>query len=161
MSMRRPAKCMAHGGICIGPSTKWVVWWIPWEARNGIGKQLSGFSSRRLRWLVIRQSLSPQRGTVAMHGLLVRSWATLSNIEPTRPSRIVSSKITGASNSDTLPCAALEPSRQRRVFVVTRDELRKYFRSRRSMGKSISLSQRRRAFLNQLVALPILLQAAS
>jgi len=46
-------------------------------------------------------------------------------------------------------------------FCCAFDELRNYFRPRRMMGKSISLSERRQAFLNQLVAVQVLLQAAS
>jgi transposase-like protein len=46
-------------------------------------------------------------------------------------------------------------------FCRAFDELRSYFRPHCMMEKSISLSERRRAFLNQLVALQVLLQAAS
>jgi putative transposase len=54
-----------------------------------------------------------------------------------------------------------EPLKRRLVSVVTRDELQKYFRPRRIMGEAVSLSQRRPAFLDRLVALQALLQAAS
>jgi transposase-like protein len=50
---------------------------------------------------------------------------------------------------------------QQPVSVVTRDELRNYLRPHRFMGETISLSERRQVFLNRLVALQTLLQAAS
>ncbi|BCL83770.1 hypothetical protein ccbrp13_62350 [Ktedonobacteria bacterium brp13] len=46
-------------------------------------------------------------------------------------------------------------------FCRAFDELGSYFRPHCMMGKSISLSEKRRVFLNQLVALQVLLQAAS
>lgn len=46
-------------------------------------------------------------------------------------------------------------------FCRTFDELRKYLRPRCIMGEAISLSERRRAFLDRLAALQALLQAAS
>jgi transposase-like protein len=46
-------------------------------------------------------------------------------------------------------------------FCCAFDEVRNYFRPRRILGESISLSERRRAFLDRLVALQALLQAAS
>ena len=46
-------------------------------------------------------------------------------------------------------------------FCCAFDELQHYFRQRRRMGESVSLPERRRAFLDRLVALQALLQAAS
>ena len=46
-------------------------------------------------------------------------------------------------------------------FCCAFDELRNYLRPCRIMGESISLSERRRAFLERFVALQVLLQAAS
>jgi hypothetical protein len=46
-------------------------------------------------------------------------------------------------------------------FCCVFDELRNYLRPRHILGESISLSGRRQAFLDRLVALQALLQAAS
>jgi putative transposase len=46
-------------------------------------------------------------------------------------------------------------------FCCAFDELRNYFRSRRTMGELISLPEQRRAFLQRLAALKALIQAAS
>jgi transposase-like protein len=46
-------------------------------------------------------------------------------------------------------------------FCCAFDELRNYLRPRRLMGESISLSERRRTFLDRLVTLQALLQVAS
>jgi putative transposase len=46
-------------------------------------------------------------------------------------------------------------------FCCAFDELRKYLHPRPIMGESLSLSERRRVFLDRLVALQALLQAAS
>ena len=46
-------------------------------------------------------------------------------------------------------------------FCRAFDELGSYFRPHCMMGKSISLSEQRRAFLKQLVTLQVLLQSAS
>jgi len=46
-------------------------------------------------------------------------------------------------------------------FCCAFDELRNYFRLRRTMGELISLPEQRRAFLQRLAALKALIQAAS
>ena len=46
-------------------------------------------------------------------------------------------------------------------FCCAFDELQHYFRQRRRMGESVSLPERRRAFLDRFVVLQALLQAAS
>ena len=46
-------------------------------------------------------------------------------------------------------------------FCCAFDELRNYLCPRRAMGEPISLSEQRRAFLQRLVALKALIQAAS
>ena len=46
-------------------------------------------------------------------------------------------------------------------FCCGFDELRNYFRPRRTMGERVSLPEQRRAFLQRLVTLKALLQAAS
>jgi hypothetical protein len=46
-------------------------------------------------------------------------------------------------------------------FCCAFDELRNYFRSRRTMGEPISLSEQRRAFFQRLASLKALIQAAS
>lgn len=46
-------------------------------------------------------------------------------------------------------------------FCCGFDELRTYFRPRRTMGERASLPEQRRAFLQRLVTLKALLQAAS
>jgi putative transposase len=46
-------------------------------------------------------------------------------------------------------------------FCCAFDELRNYLRPRSILGESISLSERRRTFLNRITALQALLQAAS
>jgi putative transposase len=49
---------------------------------------------------------------------------------------------------------------RRHASVVTRDELRNYLRPRRTMGEVASLLEQRQAFLQPLVALQTLIQAA-
>jgi putative transposase len=46
-------------------------------------------------------------------------------------------------------------------FCCGFDELRNYFRPRRTMGERVSLAEQRRAFLQRLVILKAFLQAAS
>ncbi len=46
-------------------------------------------------------------------------------------------------------------------FCCAFDELRNYLRPYPIMGETISLSERRRAFIDRLVALQVLLQSAS
>jgi putative transposase len=46
-------------------------------------------------------------------------------------------------------------------FCYAFDELRDYFRPRRTMGERVSLPEQRRAFLQRLVTLKALLQVAS
>jgi hypothetical protein len=71
------------------------------------------------------------------------------------------SKITVASNSGIIPCMDLEPSSQRYVSVVTRDELRNYLRPRRTMGEGVSLLEQRQTFLQRFAVLQAWIQAAS
>jgi hypothetical protein len=66
-----------------------------------------------------------------------------------------------AVNNGTIPCVALERSKRQHVFVATRDELRSYFRPRRTMEERVSLAEQRRAFLQRLVILKAFLLAAS
>jgi len=68
--------------------------------------------------------------------------------------------IEGLSNAP-IRCVALGHLKQQHVSVVMRDELRNYPCPRRTMGEPISLSEQRRAFLQRLVALKALIQAAS
>jgi putative transposase len=46
-------------------------------------------------------------------------------------------------------------------FCCAFDELRNYLRSRRTIGEAVSLLEQRRAFLQRLADLQILIQAAS
>jgi hypothetical protein len=62
-------------------------------------------------------------------------------------------RIIVALNSGTIPCVALELLKRRHASVVPQDELRNYFRPRRTMGERVSLAEQRRAFLQRLFTL--------
>jgi hypothetical protein len=71
------------------------------------------------------------------------------------------SKITVASNNDTIRCMALEPLYQRLVSVVQQDELRQYFRSRHTAKETVQLAQQRQFFRERLATLQELMVAVS
>src|SRR5437764_14419340 len=96
-----------------------------------------------------------------IHGLYAKRWAVMYCIGRASISIIAWNRIIVASNSGTIPCVALELLKRRHASVVARDELRNYFRPRRTMGERVSLPEQRRAFLQRLVTLKALLQAAS
>src|SRR6266581_6550571 len=98
-------------------------------------------------------------GTVPLHELSARQWAMMSSIGPTRISTIGWSRDHRGIRTTIVSDALLwKRAKLQLAFVVTRDELQKYFRPRSLVGEAISLSQQRRAFLDRLVALQALLQ---
>ena len=99
-------------------------------------------------------------GTVPIHEQSVRLWGTMYSIGPASTSIIVSSKIIEISNSDN-PMRGFGTVEAAARFCCAFDELQNYFRQRLRMGESVSLPERRRVFLDRLVALQALLQAVS
>jgi len=161
MWMRRTSKSKGNGAISIGLLMPMAIWLIRGSVKSGIEMRPSGSSSKLLLSLVTLRNGSQQMGMPPIHEQYGKYWAKMCSIGPRNTSIIDESKITVASNSGSIPCAALEPLKLRHAFVVTRDELRNSLRPRRTMGEVVSLLEQRQVFLQCLASLQTAIQAAS
>src|SRR5258708_3600669 len=109
---------MANGGMCLALSIATAIWLIRGSVKSGIWMRPSGSSSKLLLLLAMLQSMVQPMDTVLTHVPYARRWVRMCNIGQISISIIGWSKITVASNSGVIPCAALAISRQQLAFVV-------------------------------------------